>query len=91
MTKQTNKECDEFRNGEIEIERTIQNEAAQQMKEQNKRERTNQNGKHTAYRETKYITINNETKKMERDEMRKNEKGWDKAIKNETERNRKEY
>ena len=29
MTKQTDKECDEFRNDEIEIERTIQNEAAQ--------------------------------------------------------------
>ena len=52
MTKQTDKECDEFRNDEIEIERTIQNEAAQQMKEQNKRERTNQNGRNTAYRET---------------------------------------
>ena len=52
MTKQTDKECDEFRNDEIEIERTIQNEAAQQMKERYKRERTNQNGKNAAYRET---------------------------------------
>ena len=52
MTKHTNKECDEFRNDEIEIERTIQNEAAQQMKERYKRERTNQNGKNAAYRET---------------------------------------